>query len=277
MSSNKFRSLAIYGALTACAAISPAAAATTTINLAVAANFTATMNTLISAFKVVYPGTNVTFTSDSSATLQTQIINRTRVYDLFLSADQQRPLDLATLYPALVIGSPFLYSVGELELWSPTTDIRAGLPSVLTTPVVLADPNRAPYGTAAAQVLNSAPWSIPWPATPYPPAGTPNIVTRSNISLTYSSIKNGTYAYGFVAQSQVCRLVKGVKTFSSGFHRTYRYNVKPKHNRIEQYAIKLVNTARTPAQNTVLSNFINFMTVNPVGQSIVKSYCYSLT
>lgn len=251
--------------------------AVTTINVAVAANYTATMNSLISAFKLVYPGTSITFNSDSSGTLQTQIINHTVTYDLFLSADQTRPAALQTNYPSLIVGSPFKYAVGELELWSPTFDISAGLPSTLTTDIVLADPNKAPYGTAAAQVLSSAPWSITWPANPYPVAGTPHIFTQPNISSTYSAIKTGTYAYGFIAQSSICKVVSGVKTFNSGYHHTYPYNVAPTHNRIEQYGIRVANAARTAAQNTVLENFINFITVNTTGTNIVTSYCYSLT
>lgn len=256
---------------------SSSAQATTTINVAVAANFTGTMQTLISQFKSAYPGTDVTFTPDSSAVLQNQIINHTYAYDLFLSADQTRPQQLATNYPALVSGSPFKYAVGELELWSPSYDISAGLPATLTTDIVLADPSKAPYGTAAAQVLSSAPWSITYPATPYPPAGTPHVFTQPNISLTYSHIADGTYAYGFIAQSSICRQSGGVKNFFGGYHHTYPYNVAPTHNRIEQYAIRVVNASRTSAQDTVLANFIDFLTVNATGTGTVQYYCYSLS
>jgi molybdate transport system substrate-binding protein len=276
MYTNKLKTLALC-ALPFAALASPSAQATTTINVAVAANFTSTVGTLISAFKATYPGTDVSVTSDSSSVLQGQIINQTAVYDLFLSADQTRPQQLATSYPALVSGSPFKYAVGELELWSLTTDISAGLPSTLTTDLVLADPNKAPYGTAAAQVLSASPWSVTWPANPYPVSGTAHVFTKSNISLTYSAIKTGAYAYGFIAQSSICKLVGGVKTFSSGYHYTYPYNVAPTHNRIEQYAIQVVNSGRTSAQDTVLANFINFLTVNSTGTGIVQSYCYSLT
>lgn len=276
MSSSKLKTLALCALPLAALATTPAQA-TTTIYVAVAANFTATMGSLITAFKYAYPGTEVLFTPDSSAVLQGQIINHTATYDLFLSADQTRPQQLATSYPTLVSGSPFKYAVGELELWSPTYDISAGLPSPLTTDIVLADPNKAPYGTAAAQVLSSASWSITWPANPYPPAGTAHVFTQPNISATYGKVKDGTYAYGFIAQSSICRLVGGVKTFNSGYHHTYPYNVAPTHNRIEQYAIQVVNAARTSAEDTVLANFINFLTVNTTGTNTVLSYCYSLS
>ncbi|KAF2990037.1 substrate-binding domain-containing protein [Methylocystis sp. MJC1] len=279
MSSMKLKAAALSAFAFATLA-SPSAFATT-INVAVAANFTATLGVLISAFKAVYgSGVDVTFKSESSAYLQTEIINHTTAYDLFLSADQSRPQTLATSYPSLVIGSPFLYAVGELELWSPTVDISAGLPSPIPVDIVLADPNKAPYGTAAAQVLSASPWSITWtPGSPYPPSGTAHVFTKSNISLTYSDVSNGVYSYGFVHQSAICKLVSGVKSFTrvAGYHHTYPYNdTTYPHTEIAQYGIKLVNSARTSAQDTVLTNFINFIN-STSGKNVIKDYCYSLT
>jgi molybdate transport system substrate-binding protein len=277
MFTRKLKTLALC-ALPFAALASSSVHATTTINVAVAANFGNTIIDIISQFKNTYPGVDVHYFTDSSANLQTQIINHTVAYDLFLSADKTRPQQLATTYPTLVIGSPFLYAVGELELWSPSYDISAGLPAPLAADIVLADPNKAPYGTAAAQVLSSSPWSVTWPANPYPVAGTAHIFTKSNITQTYGAIKGNTYAYGFIHQSAICKVPVpgGAKVFSSGYHHTYPYNVAPTHNRIEQYAIKVVNT-RTTAQETELTNFINFLQTDPVGTGIVLSYCYSLT
>ncbi len=278
MSSNKYL-IAAAGTLAGTLLAALPAQAATTIKVGVAANFTATLTQLVSTFKLLYPGTDITFVSDSSANLQAAIINKTAVYDLFLSADKTRPQQLATNNPTLVIGQPFLYAVGELELWSPTVNISAGLPSPIPRDIVLADPNKAPYGTAAAQVLSTAPWSIPWVAgAAYPPAGTAHVATKANISLTYAAVKTGAYGYGFIAQSSICKLVNNVKTFSSGFHHTYPYNdsVHP-HTQIAQYGIKVVNSARTAAQDTVLTNFLAFLTTNTTGKNIIKSYCYSLT
>lgn len=251
------------------------------INVAVAANFTATLAQLISVFKLLYPGVTITYWSDSSGNLQNQIISHSVAYDLFLSADQSRPQTLATSYPSLVIGSPFLYAVGELELWSKTVDISAGLPNPIPVDIVLADPNKAPYGTAAAQVLSASPWSITWtPGSPYPPSGTAHVFTKPNINSTYSDLVNGVYAYGFVHQSAICKLVGGVKTFNQpgSSHHTYPYNdTTYPHSQISQYGIKIVNSARTSADDTALTNFVNFITANTSGKNIIKSYCYSLT
>lgn len=278
MSKNTIRAATCCAAVVAALA-SAATQATTTINIAVAANFTGTITQLISTFKLLYPGTDVKFTSDSSTNLQTAIINKSATYDLFLSADLAKPQALATSYPTLIVGAPFLYAVGELELWSPTVNVSAGLANPIPVPIVLADPNKAPYGTAAAQVLSSSPWSIKWTSgQAYPPTGTANVFTKPNISLTYSAVKAGSYAYGFVAQSAICKLVGGVKTFSAGYHHTYPYaDATHPHAEIAQYGIKVANAARTAAQEAELTNFISFLTSNPTGATIVKSYCYSLT
>jgi len=256
------------------ATLTTSSAQAVNINVAVAANFTNTMNSLIGAFKLAFPskGYTVTFASDSSAVLQSRIISHSVAYDLFLSADQTRPQQLLTNYPTLVTGPIFLYAVGELELWSPTNNVSAGLPSPLTTNIAIADPAKAPYGAAAAQVLASSPWSI---APPFTAAN--HVILRPNIGLTYTDIKNGVYAYGFIHQSAICKLVNGVKTFNSGFHHTYPYNdpAHP-HNRILQYGIKVVNSARTAAQNTELTDFLNFL-ATPTAQNIVKSSCYALS
>ena len=62
MSSVKLKGLAL-SALAVASLAASRADATTTVNVAVAANFTATMNALIAAYKVINPGTNITFTS----------------------------------------------------------------------------------------------------------------------------------------------------------------------------------------------------------------------
>lgn len=272
MKKNKLKLLALSALSIATLATNSAQAVN--INVAVAANFTNTMNSLIGAFKLKYPtsGYTVTFSSDSSAVLQNRIISHSVAYDLFLSADQARPQQLLTNNPTLVTGPIFLYAVGELELWSPTNNISAGLPAPLITNIAIADPSKAPYGAAAAQVLASAPWRI----TP-PFSAANHVILRPNIGLTYTDIKNRVYAYGFIHQSAICKLVNGVKTFTSGFHHTYPWNdTAHPHSKILQYGIKVVNSARTAAQNTELTNFVNFL-ATPTAQNIVKSSCYALS
>lgn len=279
MRKNKFHTLAMCAIAIAALSANPVEAAN--IRVAVAANFTNTINIIKAAFQTA-TGHTVTVDSNSSAVLQGRIINHTVAYDLFLSADQTRPQQLLTNNPSLVIGPVFLYAVGELELWSKTVNISAGLPSPISQKLALANPATAPYGTAAAQVLSSAPWSIPYnPAVAYPPAGTANVFIRPNISQTFSDVKNGLYAYGFIAQSAICTQTNNVKNFATkagGFHHTYLFNdaVHP-HNKIAQYGIKVVNTARTAAQNAALDNFVTYLRTNTTSLNQIKKDCYALT
>lgn len=279
MRKNKFHTLAMCALSIAALSANPVEAAN--IKVAVAANFTNTINILKAAFQTA-TGHTVTVDSNSSSVLQGRIINHTVAYDLFLSADLTRPQQLLTNNPSLVIGPVFLYAVGELELWSKTVNISAGLPATISQKLALANPATAPYGTATAQVLSSAPWSIPYnPAVAYPPAGTANVFIRPNISQTFSDVKNGLYAYGFIAQSAICTQTNNVKNFTTkagGFHNTYLFNdAAHPHNKIAQYGIKVVNTARTAAQNAALDSFVTYLTTSTTSLNQIKKDCYALT
>jgi molybdate transport system substrate-binding protein len=285
------------------------AKAASTINVAVAANFAGAMTALIAQFKAAYPskGYNVTFTADSSGTLLTQIQSKSVAYDLFLSADATRPNLLTTssfttslnppggCVPSATkgcgTGSPVLYAVGTLELWSPTVaTVANGLSTTVpfNPPIVIADPTKAPYGYAAQQVLAYTPWSFPRNtalktscADPNTGTANPNclvqdpangLFTQANISLTYSAVKSGAYKSGFVAQSQICKAnTSGVKTFT-GFHKTYDAAGPYVNGPIKQWGIPLTSYA----SGTELLDFLNFLK-STAGQTIIKSYCYSLS
>lgn len=311
MSLKACKSLAV-SLIAASATIGAPAMAASTINVAVAANFTGAMTALIAQFKATYPtqGYNVTFTADSSAVLLTQIQSKTVAYDLFLSADATRPNTLTTsafktslgaagtCVPSATVGcgsgAPFLYSVGELELWSPTVaSVAGGLPTtppanpyVFNPSIVLADPTKAPYGFAAQTVLHYSPWNAPLTVTTGckdPNSGaaasclaqTPSlgIFEQGNIGLTYSAVKGGAYKSGFVAQSQVCKAnTSGVKTFT-GYHHTYAWNDPTyPHGKINQWGI----TITSAAAGTELANFLTFLN-SAAGQAIIKSFCYTLS
>lgn len=310
MSTKSCKSLAI-SVLTLATAIAGPAMAGSTINVAVAANFTGAMTALIAQFKLAYPtkGYNVTFTSDSSATLLAAIQNKTVAYDLFLSADATRPNSLTTSAFLTSLGaagacvpsptkgcgsgSPFLYAVGELELWSPTlSSVTGGLPTTGVPPfnpsIVIADPSKAPYGFAAQTVLHYSPWSLPRSGDPTVSCADPNtgasatcisqassegLFEQSNISLTYSAVKSGAYQSGFIAQSQICKAnTSGVKTFT-GYHHTYAATDPTyPHGAIKQWAIPITSYAA----GTELADFLTFLK-SATGQAIIKSFCYSLS
>jgi molybdate transport system substrate-binding protein len=258
-----------------------------TIKIAVAANFYATLGTIVQNFKNANPGNTIIVTPDSSGVLYNTIVanNGVNTYDLFLSADKKRPDDLISLHPTLVVpGTEWLYAVGELEFWSPSINVSSGVVYPLTQNLVLADPSKAPYGTAAATVLNTISGGVikypPLAGTTYP-NGAPFVNTRPNITSTDQAISStGSIKEGFVNQSYICTQSGGTKNFGKlgGFHHTYTWNVAPTHAEIAQYGIKLVNSARPAGSgsDTLLTNFRNYLGT-AAAQNVIKGACYSLT
>lgn len=247
----------------------------TSIKIAVAANFAATLNSMLGPFQSLYPSDSFSLVSDSTTNIKNAIISAgtATTYDLFLSADFAAPQDLYANHNSLVVGAPFHYATGSLELWSKTVNISAGLPNPLTTNIVIADPTKAPYGKAAQQVLASSPWSI----TTIPSGF---VFTRPNITTTYQAVNSGTFAYGFVAKSAICTKPGSSEVYPAGtYHHSYLYN-DPAHpyDQIKQYAIKINRSGRTTAQNTVLNNFVNFLTGvgTTAGTARILYYCYQL-
>jgi len=249
------------------------------IKIAVAANFAATLNSMLAPFQNAYPGETYSYVSDSTTNIKNAIISagNSTTYDLFLSADQAAPNAIAAV-SNLAVGSPFLYAVGSLMLYSGPVNkvnISAGLPSTLNTNLVIADPTKAPYGKAASQVLASSPWNITTVPSGF-------VFTRPNIVTTYQAIQTGTYAYGFVAKSAVCtQQPGGAEQYPAGtYHHEYLYNdTAHPYDRITQYAVKINRTARTAAQTQVLTDFVNFLTGvgSSAGRAKILFYCYKLS
>ena len=194
------------------------------------------------------------------------------------------------MHDGLRDGGAFLYAVGTLELWSASQSVATGLSTTVpfNPPIVIADPTKAPYGYAAQQVLAYAPWSFPRNTNLVAKCADPNtgvtnnnclvqdpangLFTQGNISLTYSAVKSGAYKSGFVAQSQICKAnTAGVKTFS-GYHYTYLSAGPYVNGPIKQWGITLTSAAA----GTELYDFLQFLS-STAGQTIIKSYCYSLS
>jgi molybdate transport system substrate-binding protein len=118
-------------------------------------------------------------------------------FDVLLSADDETPARLEKEGFG-VPGSRFTYAVGRLVLWSPKAGVVHGQGEVLRQStdgrLALADPRLAPYGAAAAQVLErlnlTDRWSKRW-------------VMGESVGQTYQFVASGNVALGFVALSQV--------------------------------------------------------------------------
>jgi molybdate transport system substrate-binding protein len=164
------------------------------VTLAVASNFAAPIKQLAQLFEF-QTGHKVVLVFGSSGKIFAQIHNGAP-YDVFLSADVDKPETLEK-QGKTVAGSRFTYALGSLVLWSADPDLTATLPSILETDkyhtLALANPDLAPYGAAAMEVLQNLHVDI---------SDTPRIVKGENIQQTYQFVHSGNADIGFVALSQ---------------------------------------------------------------------------
>lgn len=163
------------------------------VMVAVASNFTAPAQRIAADFELK-TGHRVILSFGSSGKFAAQIVQGAP-FDVFLSADQEKPLLLEQKNLG-VNGTRFTYSIGKLALWSVQENIdpKQILQHDYRAKLALADPRLAPYGVAAQQTLISL-----------------NMLesTRSlwvmgeNISQTWQFVATGNAPLGFVALSQI--------------------------------------------------------------------------
>ncbi|MDI6741647.1 MAG: molybdate ABC transporter substrate-binding protein [Smithella sp.] len=127
------------------------------ISVAVAANF-------ISAFKEMAPDVKaktkikVEGTFSSTGNLYSQITNGAP-YDLFLSADEERP---AKLNKDGLAETPFVYARGQVVLWSANKDFckaktwQEALKKKPVKKIAVTNTQTSPYGAAAKKALEKA-------------------------------------------------------------------------------------------------------------------------
>lgn len=127
------------------------------LRIAVAANFLQATRELTADFEK-QTGIRVEATFASSGSLYAQIANGAP-YDLFLSADEERP---AKLHREGHADKPFVYARGRLVLWSARKpfcspgDWRKALADRGLKKIAIANPETAPYGSAARAALQKA-------------------------------------------------------------------------------------------------------------------------
>ncbi len=173
----------------------PLSSSAETIKVAVATNFTSTMNVLVAEFEKS-SGHEVDLSFASSGKIYAQIINGAP-YHAFFSADQTTPEKLEIVGKA-VPGTRFTYAIGALALWSAKPNFIDGQIQVLKTgqfnKIALANPKLAPYGAAAVEVLEKL---------DLVKAAQPKWVQGENIAQTYQFVFTGNADLGFVALSQI--------------------------------------------------------------------------
>lgn len=162
--------------------------------IAVAANFAETAEALQADFER-NTGHSVILTTGSTGKLHTQIAQGAPFHAL-LSADAKTPERLEAEGLA-VAGTRFTYAIGRLALWSAdpsriSADGRSALADPDLRHIAIANPELAPYGVAAQQVMQAL---GVWDRLQS------RIVMGENIGQAYSMVASGNAEIGFVALS----------------------------------------------------------------------------
>lgn len=207
------------------------------VRVAVAANFTHTLEQLQTQFEKA-TSHRVAIISGSTGKLYAQI-NSGAPFDVFLSADTEAPMQLVAAGQA-VAASQFSYARGRLVLWSAQADtvsngaqaLRAG-----TQRIALANPKLAPYGRAAQQVLSALQL---WDAVQR------RVVLGENVSQTLQFAATGNATWAFIGLAQVFSLPPEQR---GGYWEVPRNLYAP----ITQDAVLLVHGRDNPAAQEFLT------------------------
>jgi molybdate transport system substrate-binding protein len=175
--------------------LATAVARAETITVAVAANFTKTIEEIGAAWEDK-SGHDVRFSFGPSGKLLAQIQNGAP-FDAYFSADTRRPKILVDSGEARDF---FVYAKGQLALYSETLPVDENAESILANGdfrhLAMANPKAAPYGLAAKQLLEKRGLYDKLKR-----AG--QIVEGESISQTFQFAATGNAQLGFVALSQL--------------------------------------------------------------------------
>ncbi|WP_031432599.1 molybdate ABC transporter substrate-binding protein [Methylomarinum vadi] len=227
-----------------------------TVNVAVAANFTAPMKMIAAQFEQE-TGHKTQLAFGSSGKFFAQIKNGAP-FQVFLSADSKKPATLEQEGLA-VAGSRFTYALGSLVLWSARPDGVDTKGEVLrqndVKHLAMASPKLAPYGLAAQQTLEQMGlWSTLQD----------KLVLGENIAQTYQFVASGNAELGFVALSQVMK--DGQLISGSAWHIPAEL-----YSLIRQDAVLLSNGKDNPAASALLDYL-----KSDRAAVVIKSYGYRL-
>lgn len=233
------------------ASLSSRSAAAEDVRVAVATNFSDTLTALVQLFERSSEHT-VLVSAGSTGTHYAQIRNGAP-FEAFFSADAERPRLLEEQGVA-VAGSRFLYAVGKLVLWSPQPGLVDGDGRVLESGsfrfLAIANPELAPYGAAAREVLTARNlWN----------SLQPKLVRGQDIGQAYSFVHTGNAELGFVALSQLMK--PGAEIAGS-----YWLVPDSLHRPIAQEAVLLKDVAAA-------REFIEFVKT-PAAREVIRSFGY---
>ncbi|MGX5174882.1 molybdate ABC transporter substrate-binding protein [Aliikangiella sp. IMCC44653] len=241
--------------LFACCIIFSLSGRTAELKVAVASNFINTAEALVEAYHQ-RTGQSVVLVPGSSGKLYAQI-SHGAPFDLFLSADSEKPAALINLGLAEP-NSLFIYAIGRLALWStepqyiPVTGLT--LHSNFEGKIVIANPNLAPYGVAAQQVLEKL-----GAFTSLQNA----LIRVENVGQAFWIVNTGNASLGFVAWSQLLQQEQSPQ----------HYWLVPEtmHDPINQQAV-VISASRNRAQAQDFANFIQ----SKYSRELIISHGYGL-
>jgi molybdate transport system substrate-binding protein len=166
-----------------------------TVQVAVAANFAAPMQKIATDFAAA-TGHEAVLVFGSTGKLYAQIENGAP-FGVLLAADDTTPVKLER-EEAAVPGTRRTYAIGKLVLWSAQPGVVDPKAEVLRQGsfkhLAIANPQTAPYGAAAIQVLTKLNLLD---------ALKPRFVQGENITQAHQFVATGNAELGFVALSQV--------------------------------------------------------------------------
>lgn len=202
-------------------------------------------------------GVNLELIVNSSGKITAQVAQGAP-YDVFLSADTKYPQELFT--KGLTIGPPRIYAYGKLIVWTNRyLDVNQPLAGLLASSkgkVAIANPELAPYGEAALQVL--AYYGLKEKIQP-------RLVLGENVAQVNQYILSGAADLGFTAQSMVLEpAMKGEGTWKEVDAAAY--------TPIAQSAVLLRDSGRGKSKEA--QQFYDFL-FSLKAQAIFKRYGYA--
>ena len=223
--------------------------------VAAAGNFTATLQRLVPLYEQ-QTGHDVKISYGSTGKLYAQILQGAP-FDVFLSADQERPQRLVAEGHALA-DSLYTYAIGRLVLWSPQPERVDTQGNVLSRGgfryLAIANPKTAPYGQAAWQVLQRLGLLETL---------RPRLVQGDNIAQTHQFVVSGNAELGFIAAAQ-WESMEGKR----GSHWRVPETL---HSPIRQAAVPLIR-ARNPEAARAFMHFLQ----SPNARALIAASGYDL-
>lgn len=220
------------------------------VHVAVAANFTEPAKEIAAAFREK-TGHDAVLSFGATGQLYAQI-TQDAPFGVFLSADAERPQQ-AIDEGLAEKGSRFTYAVGRLVLWSRDASRKASEDALREgdfQKLAIANPQAAPYGAAAVEVLRSLGVLA---------AVESRLVQGNNIIQTFQFVDTGNAEFGFVAAAQLAGRSEGSRWLVPGHL----------HRPIRQDAVLL----RKAAGNEAAAAFVAFLK-GPEARAIIERYGY---